>query len=70
MSSTFRELINVELINVKLIFVDGKRSVFCGINYCGFDALRRFCGIYFYGDNIKPIFFMHIFFQIKLTIEK
>jgi len=24
----------------------GKKSVFCGINFCGFAVLRRFCGIY------------------------
>jgi len=72
---TLRELINAELIIAELIFADEgvKRSVFCGINFCRLNVLRRFCGIYFCGYKIKTIFFMlymHIFFQIKLTIEK
>jgi len=52
------ELINVELINAELTFAD---------------VLRRFCEIYFCGYNIKTIFLMlyiHMFFQIKLTIER
>jgi len=30
----------------------GSKSVFCGINFCGFDVLRKFCGIYFYYNKI------------------
>jgi len=64
-----------ELIIAELIFVDeeSKTVYFAELHFCGFDVLGRFCGICFYGYEIKMIFFMlyiHIFFQIKLTIEK
>jgi len=81
MYATLRELINAELIIAELIFAgEGvkKKSAFCGINFCGFDVLRRFCGVYFCGVyfcgyEIKTVFLMlyiHIFLQIKPTIEK
>jgi len=65
------ELRRIQLITLwELLNADeGGGSVFCGMNFCGFAVLRR---IYFCGYEIKTIFFMlyiHIFFQIKLTIE-
>jgi len=35
----------------------GEQSVFCGINFCAFDVMRRFCGIYFGGHETKTTFF-------------
>jgi len=40
-----------ELIIAELIFTDEGSRV-CRVNFCGFDVLRRFFGIYFCGSVI------------------
>jgi len=46
----------------------GQKSVFCEINSCGFDVLKRFCG--YNKNDLFDALHIDIFFQIELTIEK
>jgi len=64
---TLRELINAELIIVKLLW----KNIFADFNFCGCDVLMRFCGILRTRNKNNLFHALHTFVPSnKLTIKK